>query len=115
MDLVSRRKRIRARLKYITNRPRLSVHKSNRYLYAQLIDQSSGKILAAYSTKKLLKEKPKLAEKKPVEQALEVGRILGKIILKQKIKEIVFDRSGYKYHGKIKALAEGLREAGLNF
>jgi len=99
----------------MTDRPRLSVHKSNQYVYAQLIDQKTGEVLASYDTKRLVKENEKLANESGFEKSKQLGLILGKKILDKKIKTIVFDRSGYKYHGKIKAIAEGLRESGLKF
>jgi len=115
MDLKQRRKRLRYKLKYLTNRPRLSIHKTNNYIYAQLIDQKTGNVLASYDTKRLVKQFPDAEQLNGMEKALKMGEILGKQILDKKIKEIVFDRSGYKYHGKIKAVAEGLRKAGLKF
>lgn len=115
MNLKIRRKRLRYRLKYLTDRPRLSVHKSNKYVYAQLINQKTGNVLASYDTKRLLKDKPEAAEMHDMERVSLVGEILGKKIKELGIEAIVFDRSGYKYHGKIKALAEGLRKAGLKF
>ena len=91
------------------------MHKTNKYLYAQLIEPFTGKILASYDTKRLVKDDNKKKGLKPVKKAYEVGKILGKMILEKKIETIVFDRSGYKYHGRVKALADGLREAGLKF
>jgi len=115
MNIQKRRKRFRERTKYTTDRPRLSVHKTNQYTYAQLIDVRTGKVLVSYDTKRLVKDDPKLVKLPGVKKALEMGKILGKKIKKQKIEEILFDRSGYRYHGKVKAIAEGLREAGLKF
>ncbi len=115
MDIKKRRQRFRYRIKYLTKRPRLSVHKSNRYIYAQLIEQFTGNILASYDSKRLLRDDVKAKDLKGVQKAYEVGRRLGELILKKGIKQIVFDKSGYKYHGQVKALAEGLREAGLDF
>ena len=115
MDLKQRRKRLRYKLKYLTNRPRLSIHKTNKYIYVQLIDQKTGDVLASYDTKRLVKEFPDTEQLDGLEKAFKMGEILGQRILSRKINEIVFDRSGYKYHGKIKAVAEGLRKAGLKF
>ena len=115
MNLQQRRKRLRYKLKYLTNRPRLSVHKSNNYIYAQLIDQKTGEVLASYDTKRLVKDNPDAVKLSGLEKAKELGVKLGEQIKAKKITEIVFDRSGYKYHGKIKAVAEGLRQAGLRF
>ena len=94
-----RKIRIRSRLSGTSKRPRLSVFRSNKYIYGQIIDDEKGLTLAAsYGTN------PK-----------EVGERLGQLALKKKIKAIVFDRSGYRYHGKIKILADSLREKGVNF
>ena len=115
MDLKTRRKRLRYRLKFLTKRPRLSVHKTNKYFYAQLIEQFTGKVIASYDTKRLLKDDKSALKLKPVQRVRKVGEILGKVILNKGIDKIVFDRSGYRYQGKVKAFAEGLREAGVNF
>lgn len=115
MDLKRRRFRFRWKIKYLTKRPRLSVHKSNRYIYAQLIKQFTGEVLASYDSKRLVKDHPEYKKEKGVKRAYYVGLFLGKQILEKGIKQIVFDRSGYRYHGQVKALAEGLREAGLDF
>lgn len=115
MDVRKRRERFRKRIRFTANRPRLSVHKSNKYIYAQLIDLRTGNVLASYDSYRLVKDNKDMAKKKGVEKAYEVGLRLGKEILKKKINKIVFDRSGYKYHGQVKALAEGLRKAGLEF
>ena len=115
MTLQQRRMRFRNRIKFLTKRPRLSVHKTNQYIYAQLIEQFTGNVIASYDSKRLLKENPDAKGLRGVEKAYEVGKILGKKILDKGIKQIVFDKSGYKYHGQVKALAEGLREAGLDF
>lgn len=97
-----RRKRIRAKIFGTKERPRLCVFKSNNHIYAQLIDDNKGKILASSSDFK-------------IKTAKEVGKSLAKKASDLKIEKAVFDRAGYKYHGKIKALAEGAREGGLKF
>ena len=103
-----RRKRIRAKVSGTSIKPRVSVFRSNRYLSAQIIDDEKGQTLASVSTRetsgKTYMEKAKLA-----------GNNLAKESLKKDIKEVVFDRGGYLYTGKVKALAEGLREGGLKF
>lgn len=91
------------------DRPRLVVFRSNRYISAALIDPASGDIICSHSSKKIE------SKGKPVEKALETGKVLAKQILSKKISEIVFDRRNYRYHGAVKALADGLREGGLKF
>lgn len=89
-------------------RPRLSVFRSSKHVYAQLIDDTRGETLVAASDVDFEKGSK-------VEQARAVGQELAKRALKAKIKKVVFDRGRYKYHGRVKALAEGAREGGLAF
>jgi len=103
------RARIRKKVDGASDRPRLSVYRSGRHVYAQIIDDSTGKTLVAYST---LEGNLK---KKNVETAKAVGQELAKRALGKSIKSVVFDRSGYVFHGRIKAVADGAREAGLSF
>ncbi|HZS43323.1 MAG TPA: 50S ribosomal protein L18 [Candidatus Paceibacterota bacterium] len=103
-----RRKRIRAKVSGTKSMPRLSVFKSNKYIYAQLIDDEGGKTLATSSSMKV-KGKGK------TEQARKVGEDLAKKAEAQKIKKAVFDRGGFVYTGRVRALAEGAREGGLKF
>lgn len=107
-----RHKRLRAKVKGTTARPRLSVFKSNQHIYAQLIEDEKGKTLAMASDLEIKDDKKKI---KKTEIAKKVGQIIAKKGLDKKIKKVVFDRSGYKYHGRIKAVAEGAREGGLEF
>lgn len=93
-------------------RPRLSVFRSNKAIYAQIIDDGKGKTLAAATSLKLGKEAQKLTKK---EKAFKTGQLLAKKALKAKIKKVVFDRRAYKYHGRVKALADGARKGGLQF
>jgi len=97
-----RHRRIRAKIKGTAKRPRLSVFKSNKYIYTQLVDDENGKILVAASDKNL-------------KSAYEVGKLLAKKAADKGIKMVVFDRSGYKFHGAILELAKGAREGGLKF
>lgn len=106
-----RKKRIRKKVSGTSLKPRLSVYKSNRYLYAQLIDDIEGKTLASHSS--LKHKKDGSYNCKDVEIARKIGRELGEIAKKKGIEKIVFDRSGYPHQGRIRALAEGVREAGL--
>ena len=105
------KKRIRSKLVGTTERPRLVVYRSNSNMYAQLVDDSKAHTIAAASTveKELIKSAANL------EGAKLVGQLIAKRAQAKGIKSIVFDRGGYLYHGKIKALADGAREAGLNF
>ncbi len=106
-----RRARVRSKVSGTSERPRLSVFRSNRHIYAQLIDDVNGKTLAQFSD---LKSKNKKGQAKSA-SANNVGQNLGDEILKKGFGQIVFDRGGYKYHGRVKALADGLREAGVKF
>ncbi|MCR4310966.1 MAG: 50S ribosomal protein L18 [Candidatus Taylorbacteria bacterium] len=103
-----RRKKIRSRVSGTEATPRLSVFKSNGYIYAQLIDDVLGKTLLAASS---LGTKAK----NKIESARETGKDIAKKAVDQKIKKVVFDRGGYVYTGRVKALADGAREGGLIF
>ena len=102
--------RIRKKLFGTANRPRLNVFRSGRHIYAQIIDDSSGKTLESYSSLKIKGEKITASKK-----AQQVGQKLAQKALDKKIKTVIFDRGGFIYHGRIKALAEAAREAGLKF
>lgn len=103
--------RLRAKIKEVSQRPRLTVFRSNKSLYAQIIDDSKGVTLVAVSSQSL---KNKEIEDE-IGKAKEVGKTIAQLALKKKIKKIVFDRGAYQYHGQVKALAEGAREGGLEF
>lgn len=109
-NFLRRKKKVRAKISGTEKRPRLSVYRSSRYIYAQIVDDSKGKTLVAASN--LSKELQKTSK---VEQAKKVGAEIAKAALAKKIKKVVFDKSGYKYHGRLKALADGAREGGLEF
>lgn len=102
--------RIRQSLHGTSERPRLSVYRSNKNIYAQLIDDLNGVTLASASSMKDVK-----AKSVTVDVAKKVGESLAKKALEKNIKSVVFDRSGYLYHGRVKALADAAREAGLEF
>ena len=107
--------RVRRSVKAVANgRPRLSVHRSAQNIYAQVIDDEAGHTLAAASTvdKKLVAQ---MAGKTKKEQATLVGKAVAERAKEQGINQVVFDRGGYLYHGRIKALADGAREGGLQF
>jgi len=103
-----RRSRVRAKVVGTIERPRLSVFKSHQYIYAQIIDDTKGHTLVSFDSS-LAKSKT------PAERAKEVGIGIAKKAHTAKIKKVVFDRSGYLYAGKIKAVADGAREGGLEF
>ena len=103
--------RIRKRIRGTAERPRLSVYRSNRAIYCQLIDDVSGRTLVAAST--MDKEVPNTGKK--TEQSKEVGKLLAQRAKAAGIETTVFDRGGYLYHGRVKALADGAREEGLKF
>lgn len=107
---IRRHNRIRAKIFGTANRPRLSVFKSNYHLYAQLINDSEGKTILAVSDKEI---KSKSKTKKTL--AYEIGKLAAKKSVEKNISNIVFDRSGYKFHGIISELAKGAREGGLKF
>jgi large subunit ribosomal protein L18 len=108
------RKRIRRKIRGLEKKPRVHVFKSNRYIYAQVINDEKNIVLAAASTlEKVFKEKNKNYKNREACELL--GEILAKKLLEKKIQKIVFDRGIYPYHGRIKALAEGLRKGGLVF
>lgn len=103
-----RHKKIRVKVFGTIQKPRLCVFRSIKHIYAQLITDENGKTLIAVNDKKII-------EKNKIDKAKEVGRLIAKQAIVQKIKEVVFDRGGYKYHGRVKAVAEGAREGGLIF
>jgi len=104
-----RHKKIRARISGTAEVPRIYVFRSSKHIYAQLIDDENSKIIASADDLKLKGKKSKLLKAK------EVGKMIAKKAGELKIKKVVFDRGGYKYHGRVKALAEGAREGGLIF
>ena len=111
-----RKLRIRSRISGTEERPRLSVFRSGRHIYAQVVLDGSGeaKTLAAAST--LSRDlKGTLGEDNKSDAARKVGALIAKICLSKNIEKVVFDRNGYLYHGRVKALAEAAREAGLQF
>jgi len=103
--------RIRKKLAGTAQRPRLSVHFSGKHVYAQVIDDSSGRTLAAASTTELVKDKA-AANKSTAEQ---IGKTIAERSLAKKLERVVFDRGGFQYHGKVKALADAARAGGLKF
>jgi len=139
-----RHKRVRAKISGTSERPRLCVFKSNKHIYAQLIDDEKGRTLAAASDQEIKKSKTKLpfveakvkkrtlsslpiktttkkSKLKKIERtgkvaiAFEVGKLIAEKAIKNKIEKVIFDKAGYRYQGRVKALAEGAREGGLKF
>ncbi len=105
-----RRRRVRSRVTGTAQRPRLSVHRSNRGVFAQLIDDGKGHTLAAVNW-----IEPDLRKLTASEQAKRAGELLAERAKAAGVETCVFDRGGYQYHGRVKALAEGAREGGLVF
>ncbi len=105
-----RKKRVRAKVSGNPIRPRLSVFRSNRGFYLQIIDDSKGVTLVSAHSKEL-----KGDNKNNIEQAIKLGQLLGKKAKEKKIEKLVFDKSAYRYHGKVKAIADAVREHGLEF
>jgi large subunit ribosomal protein L18 len=105
-----RRRRVRARVHGTAERPRLSVRRTNRGVFAQLIDDDRGSTVAAVSW-----TEPELVKLAPKEQAKRAGELLASRATEAGISECVFDRGGYRFHGRVAALAEGAREGGLRF
>ena len=102
------KRKIRSKISGTSSRPRLSVYKSNRNIYAQIIDDTTGKTIVSASDVKNKKGTKK-------DRAMEVGKNVAEALIAMKIKEIVFDRNGFNYTGRIKLLADSAREAGLQF
>lgn len=111
---LKRHRRIRKNLRGTDHVPRLCVFRSAQHIYAQLIDDDQGKSLCGAST--LSKElRPELAGLKKAERSRKVGQLIARLALAKGIEKVAFDRGGYLYHGRVKALAEGAREGGLKF
>ncbi|MEE9225677.1 MAG: 50S ribosomal protein L18 [Bacteroidota bacterium] len=118
-DRYAQRARIKQRIRKIvagtSERPRLTIYRSLKHIYAQIVDDSAGNTLVAASTRsKELRDKLK-ATKSPVSASKLVGVSLAQKALERNIDKVVFDRNGYRYHGNVKALADGAREGGLKF
>jgi large subunit ribosomal protein L18 len=111
----SRKRRVRKTLRQNSGgRPRLSVHRSSKHIYAQVIDDVQGRTLASASTlEKDLKSSLKTGADKAAATA--VGKLLAERAVKAGVDKVVFDRGGYRFHGRVKALADGAREGGLSF
>jgi len=106
--LQRRSNRVRVKLLNTTNKPRLAVYRSNTYIYAQIIDDTKGHTLAAASDLKI-------TEGTKTERAAKVGELIAEAAKKAGVEEVAFDRNGYKYTGRVQALADAARNAGLKF
>lgn len=114
LSRLKRKKRIRKNMSGTDQMPRLSVFRSSKHIYVQLIDDVSGCTLAAASSmEKVVKDQPKFESK--VVAAEHIGKILGERAIEKGVKKVVFDRNGFKYHGRVKAVSKGARDAGLVF
>jgi len=107
---LKRKNRVRAKIRGTKDRPRLSVFRSNRFIYAQVINDDDQKTIIGVSQKSL-----KETSKNKIDKAKALGILLAQKALSKKIKKVMFDRGGYAYQGRIKAVAEGAREGGLEF
>lgn len=109
-----RHRRVRTKVIGSQTRPRLCVFRSLRHIYAQVVDDSLGHTLASASTLEA-ENKGQLAGKTKIEQAAVVGSVVAQRAMDQGVSQVVFDRGGYKYHGRVKSLADAARKAGLQF
>ncbi len=111
---MKRKMRIRKKIDGIAERPRLSVYRSLKNISVQIIDDSTGStMVAASSVEKIVIQQPKFENK--VEMAKYIGKLVGERAIKKGITKVVFDRNGFLYHGRVKAVSDGAREAGLVF
>jgi large subunit ribosomal protein L18 len=107
---IRRRHRVRAKISGSAGRPRLSIYRSNRGIFAQLVDDSAGRTIAAVNW-----TEPELRGLQATEQAKKAGELIAARAKEAGVETCVFDRGGYRYHGRVRALAEGAREGGLRF
>jgi large subunit ribosomal protein L18 len=105
-----RRRRVRAKVQGTAERPRLSVYRSNRGIFAQLVDDDAARTVAAVAW-----TEPELRDLEPLRQAERAGELIAERAKAAGVEGCVFDRGGYRYHGRVRALAEGAREGGLTF
>ncbi|MBF0117581.1 MAG: 50S ribosomal protein L18 [Desulfobacterales bacterium] len=111
---LNRKNRIRKKVFGTSERPRLTVFRSLKHIYAQIIDDSKGHTIVSAST---VEEniKQKVEKEKNIAKAVVIGKLIAQRALEKGVKKVVFDRNGFLYHGRIKAVSDGAREAGLNF
>jgi len=123
--IIRRRKRVRAKMFGTANQPRFSVFRSNKHIYVQLIDDAKGKTIFSINDLELKKKRKGTDDKTVIKSKIELkgklatayllGKLVAKKALEKKIKKVIFDRGSYKYHGRVKAVAEGARMEGLEF
>lgn len=111
LNRIKRKIRVRGKIRGTDEMPRLSVFRSNKYMYAQVVNDDKGQTIVAISEKQL--EKKENLNK--TDKSKELGILIAKQAIAKKVKKVVFDKSGYAYHGRVKAIAEGAREGGLQF
>jgi large subunit ribosomal protein L18 len=111
---IRRHRRLRRYVIGSQERPRMAVYRSNMHIYVQIIDDTAGHTLVAASTKDR-QARESVQQGAKIEQAKAVGKLVAERALQAGVKQVVFDRGGFKYHGRVKAVAEGAREAGLTF
>jgi large subunit ribosomal protein L18 len=107
---LTRTTRVRAKAKGNSKKPRLSVYRSNKFIYAQIIDDENKRTIIGASEKEI-----KESEGTKTDKSKKLGALIAKKAIAKKISEVIFDRGSYKYHGRVKAVAEGAREGGLKF
>lgn len=105
-----RKSRVRLNVRGTSLKPRLSVFRSNQFVYAQIIDDVKGQTIVGISEKEISNK-----DNKKIDRAKELGNLIAKKAISKKISTVVFDRGSYRYHGRVKAIAEGAREGGLKF
>jgi len=107
---IRRQLKVRSRIIGTDDRPRVSVFRSNKHIYVQAINDAKGSTVAAFNSKKTGE-----AKSNNIEMSKAIGKAFGDILKEKKIQQIVFDRGSYRYHGKVKSLADGIRSAGIKF
>jgi len=110
-----RHQRISKKMTSSKDSPRLVVFRSNKHIYGQIIDMVKSHTIASSSDLKIIGQDKSNSKSSKIDKSFQVGEILAKNAIHKKIKKVVFDRAGYKYHGRVKALAEGARKGGLDF
>lgn len=112
---LKRKKRVRKKISGTPEKPRITVFRSARHIYAQIVDDTTGSTLASASSLENVVREDLAKFKNKIALALFVGKLLGERAVQKGIKKVVFDRNGFLYHGRVKALSEGARKAGLDF
>jgi large subunit ribosomal protein L18 len=108
---IRRRRHIRKTISGTASCPRISVFRSNRFMFVQAVDDETNQVIAALWEKTLKSVK----DEAPIDRAARLGSEFGKLLTKKKVTQAVFDRGGYKYHGRVRSFADGVREAGIKF